>query len=890
MKGMTSQRLNRWYLTIFLTFIFLPGCVYFNTFFMAKKKFKEAEELQKENLEVRREQEFSQNKNQGNTPVGGGRTGNPSNPAGRNTPGTPVAQKVNPQERNLYDDAIKKASKVLTNHPDSKWADDALWLIGKAYFNMGDYTPADRKFKELVTNHPDSKFADDAYYYMGLCQDELDNDELALDAFARVEREFPKSEYLKYIAFTRGRIAMNEKEYEDAIDLFKAFLEKYGDSDSAAMAEYYTGLSYEQLGKNYEAYSAYSEVKRRNPDRQLEFDAILAAGSVILKTDSVSVGMKILSDLSKDERYFSRMAKIRLKIAEGYRLENEIDRAIQEYTVICEENQRTIESAEAYYNLGLIYQNYLFDIEKAKDSFTKAQNESQSSEFRNLSLARSAQIAKFEAYRIQLQRADSVKAILDGDTLRVETGESEPVEVSPVDSTIAIAEDSTGQVPVKPPAVRETPFAEIMQNVKPSENPDFSDSSTLQTDTSLVDSTNAADSLTAEGKTPDSTLVSVANEIDFIGPLPESTHIEIAVQDSTSGAGLDTVKTSTAPVNQDSLLALEAKRQAREDSIRQAIIATGIETRYLLAELYSYELGQPDSALNEYRIIIDQYPESQYAAKGLLASAILKQEAGDAKTAEDYLTQLIDRYPESPQAARAAEILGMQMDLSENAVGLYAAAESLYFEGNNPDSAAVLFGYIAKHFPDLAPKAAFARAEAIDKATAGADSSAYFAYDEVTTTYPQSIYAEAAKGKLGRLTPKRAARGAGAKRPQEDEIEEDTQDTTTTLAGFPVAPPVKKLGEFIYPQSLLERRLKGEVLFKIKIDLFGKVVEHEIIGPSGEYAIDSSATAALLETEFDTSRLDLSQLDSYYTYTIPFERPDINIFNDPYREENRDRY
>ena len=78
--------------------------------------------------------------------------------------------------------------------------------------------------------------------------------------------------------------------------------------------------------------------------------------------------------------------------------------------------------------------------------------------------------------------------------------------------------------------------------------------------------------------------------------------------------------------------------------------------------------------------------------------------------------------------------------------------------------------------------------------------------------------------------------------------------------------------------------MKGEVTFKIKIDITGRVQDYEIIGPSGQRAIDSVATVALLETEFDTANLNFAQLDNFFRYSIPFERPELDIFNDPYRD------
>jgi tetratricopeptide (TPR) repeat protein len=325
--------------------------------------------------------------------------------------------------------------------------------------------------------------------------------------------------------------------------------------------------------------------------------------------------------------------------------------------------------------------------------------------------------------------------------------------------------------------------------------------------------------------------------------------------------------------------------------MRQEILRAGIETRFLLAELYAYELNRPDSAVREYLLLADQHPNSEYARRSLLACASIENERGDSTAGKGYLRRLIEDHPSSPQAAVAAEILNFQMDLSQNALGLYSRAESLAYDGNNLDSAITLFRYITGNFPDLAPKASYAVAWVLDRYQEDEDSSAFNAYKSVSEQYPQSVYAVAAKDRMGLMArPARKRVPPPEEKPKEtEEIRPDADSVRMITQGLPLAPAVRDSGEFIYPRSLLNRSLKGEVLFKIRIDLFGKVEEYEIIGPSGEYAIDSAATVALLDTEFDTSDLDLAKLNTYYKYSIEFERPDINIFNDPYIEENRQR-
>ncbi|RMF57303.1 MAG: hypothetical protein D6746_11295, partial [Bacteroidetes bacterium] len=49
-----------------------------------------------------------------------------------------------------FADAIKKSADVLRDHPTSKWADDALLLIGKSYFYQQNYVGAEQKFREVI--------------------------------------------------------------------------------------------------------------------------------------------------------------------------------------------------------------------------------------------------------------------------------------------------------------------------------------------------------------------------------------------------------------------------------------------------------------------------------------------------------------------------------------------------------------------------------------------------------------------------------------------------------------------------------------------------------------------------------------------------------------------
>src|SRR5690606_24642966 len=49
-----------------------------------------------------------------------------------------------------FERAIEKGANILRKYPDSRWADDALELIGRSYFMLGQYFSADIKFNEVL--------------------------------------------------------------------------------------------------------------------------------------------------------------------------------------------------------------------------------------------------------------------------------------------------------------------------------------------------------------------------------------------------------------------------------------------------------------------------------------------------------------------------------------------------------------------------------------------------------------------------------------------------------------------------------------------------------------------------------------------------------------------
>ncbi len=95
------------------------GCVYYNTFYFARRHFNDAEAIRKKAEEEER---------------------------------VLPAQAVE-----LYKQSLQYSSRVLLEHPDSRWVEEALLLSQKALYYQGEVAASTRKGLELIQHFPESR-------------------------------------------------------------------------------------------------------------------------------------------------------------------------------------------------------------------------------------------------------------------------------------------------------------------------------------------------------------------------------------------------------------------------------------------------------------------------------------------------------------------------------------------------------------------------------------------------------------------------------------------------------------------------------------------------------------------------------------------------------------
>ena len=93
------------------------------------------------------------------------------------------------------DDAVKSYSMLLKFPGVGELADEAAWRIGWIYYLKGDYFNAIENFRKCDSDFPDSQYADNSLYWMGRAGEMSRNTEVALYAYRRLAADYPYTYY-----------------------------------------------------------------------------------------------------------------------------------------------------------------------------------------------------------------------------------------------------------------------------------------------------------------------------------------------------------------------------------------------------------------------------------------------------------------------------------------------------------------------------------------------------------------------------------------------------------------------------------------------------------------------------------------------------------------------
>jgi TolA-binding protein len=335
------------------SFLFSPGCAYFNKFYNARKLYREAK-----NTPIARDGSLGQNQIQ------------------------------------KYDDVIEKCQDLITTYPDSRWVDDAVLLIGKSYYEQRNYDNAIQTLLALGEDLPDSELNEEAQEYIARSYLGKDKPEKALEVLTPFMEKYPNSRHEAVILYLLGTTSLRVGEEEQAMTHLETLALRHPKSEyrvqaDLEMAEIF--LEAEDYEKSLSIYEALVTSKLNEED-EIRCNLSLAETYVRLGMYDKALGVTYLMDqlvLPLEDKALEQLLK-----AEAYLGIDSLERAIDLYLTVGASYPRTKFSAEGNFHLGVIYQVKLDSLETARGYFEKVPREYAKSPYAEEAIKRSSNISQ----------------------------------------------------------------------------------------------------------------------------------------------------------------------------------------------------------------------------------------------------------------------------------------------------------------------------------------------------------------------------------------------------------------------------------------------------------------------------------------------------------------
>ncbi|MFA6540541.1 MAG: tetratricopeptide repeat protein [Bacteroidota bacterium] len=309
-----------------------------------------------------------------------------------------------------FNASVEKNSKILTFYPESKWVDDALLMIGKAYSYMGDDVKAERKYVELFAKFPESDLIPEGklWYGKGLIrQNKITQGVTQLESLFS-DQGAADPDIAGSAAYELGEYYLQAKEFAKALPYYRKALQYLSDNDDIARINFQIGSCYNELKQYSEAAAAFSVAGDYAPNYSLVFQSEFRKIKSIAAQGKYDEALENFADMLTDAKNTEYAASIHFEIAATLYLKGDHADAMDKYRFVDTSFARTDESAKSYFKLGQIYEDELLNYDSARVNYNKAKSEFPGSDITRDAILKSNVFDKYNQLSKELVKFDSI--------------------------------------------------------------------------------------------------------------------------------------------------------------------------------------------------------------------------------------------------------------------------------------------------------------------------------------------------------------------------------------------------------------------------------------------------------------------------------------------------
>ncbi|MCS7176810.1 MAG: tetratricopeptide repeat protein [Candidatus Kapabacteria bacterium] len=213
--------------------------------------------------------------------------------------------KLQPVTRQL-DSILQKGSKILAFRSRSDFVDDALFLMAQAFFYRSEWLPAQIKCQELLQLSPKGDLAPDAQLLLAkayLMQRKVSLGQQALSRAIDIAWYRRRYDVLSEAFRLLAELALSQGDVEAALRPYRQAMLLAPDGELRARWQFEIGAIYYRLGRFAEAEAAFAEVLRHSPSVVIEYEAQLYRAAALARSGRFREADQLLSKLKQRRRY-----------------------------------------------------------------------------------------------------------------------------------------------------------------------------------------------------------------------------------------------------------------------------------------------------------------------------------------------------------------------------------------------------------------------------------------------------------------------------------------------------------------------------------------------------------------------------------------------------------
>lgn len=536
-----------------------------------------------------------------------------------------------------FETTIQKGARILERFPDSKWADDALFLIAKSFYYQQEYNPAIERFEELFEFSDNEALRQQAIVWKGRTLLHTNQYSEGISYLERILADYDSwdTEYRAEAGTVLAEHYARAEDFDESVSNLNRFLDELEDTDRKARGYFFYGQILERLERNREAFFAYEEVSSFYTDYQYEYWAELNRGKMARLSGNIDLAESIFQRMKNDNKNFERLDEIDFQIAMTEEANKDFQQAENSYRYILDNTlyspSEKVE-AKTYYQLAEIYNN----------------------QFDNYELA-SAYYDSSSSLRTRINTEANEEENVEDQASFFGNYADLRAEVARIDSLLSLSELDDQQLNTTLQQLRAQRIAELEEGGEENQ----SQENTLVNVESQQEDSSAESTIISGlgflGHRDEDRVQQAKNAFRFQWgdrPLVDDWRRTEAIRSSSDRSG-ESPNVETDYTDED--LGIDRDEVPRSDDEKKELKEQKISVWYELGSLFFLNLNQPDSAEVYYKRVIDETSDKSLTARSKYALYELHNTNDRQEEAEKWRREILQNYPDSEFAARINE-------------------------------------------------------------------------------------------------------------------------------------------------------------------------------------------------------------------------------------------